>query len=256
MMRNALMHELPAFRSSSWQAAARLAVLALCVIRLHRKSSEGLLERSNQMRRFTLVIAAATLLSLACAKGGNSNAGGTSAAPPSPATSTTPATGAAGPAFTSAYTDLNKDCEAAFKEEEVGEGQDMPLKCKGQCGYYISIGYSAWASHLGVQMEGDENYQLALVNEGIGYSDEPGRKVEWRMADGKPFAVIVRVSNYDEKKSEATGDNPYQAKYKTGESLVVKGLKGYERIDFKVDAKDPKANEKAREMADTNYAKK
>lgn len=208
------------------------------------------------MRRFTLIIAAMTLLSLACAKAGNSNSGGTAAATPSnsgPAATPTPAAAAA---FTSAYTDLNKECEAAFKEEELGEGQDMPLKCKGYGGYYISIGYSAWASHLGVQMEGDESLMIGLVNEGISYNDEPGRKVEWRMADGKPFAVIVRVSSYDEKKAEQTGDNPYQAKYKTGESLVVKGLKGYERIDFKVDAKDPKANEKAREMADSNYAKK
>jgi hypothetical protein len=208
------------------------------------------------MRGFTLIIAAATLLSLACAKGGNSNAGGPAAAQPASSAAATPASPTAGSAFTSAYTDLNKDCEPAFKDEEIGEGQDMPLKCKGYGDYYISIGYSAWASHLAVQKEGDEELLIGLVNEGIGYSDEPGQKVEWRMADGQPFAVIARVSTYDEAKSEATGDNPYQAKYKTGESLVVKGLKGYERIDFKVDANDPKANEKAREMADSNYARK
>lgn len=210
------------------------------------------------MRRFTLIIAAATLLSLACAKGGNSNSVGAATATPSNSTTAAPPAPppTAAPAFTSVYTDLNKDCEAAFKEEELGEGQDMPLKCKGYGGYRISVGYSAWASHVGVEMEGDESVSIGLVNEGIGYTDEPGRKVEWRMADGKPFAVIVRASHYDEKKAETTGDNPYQAKYKTGESLLVKGLKGYERIDLKVDAKDPKANEKAREMADSNYAKK
>lgn len=208
------------------------------------------------MRRFTLVIAATALLSLACAKGGDS---GQAAAPqPSPAAGAAtlaPPTPAA-PAFTSAYTDLNKDCKGAVKESELGEGQDMPLKCKGYGGYYISIGYSAMASHVGVQMEGDGDYLLGLINAGINYSDEPGRKVEWRMADGKPFAVIIRVTNYDAPKAEAAADSPYQDKYKTGETLVVKGLKGYERIDFTVDAKDPKANEKAREMADGNYVKK
>src|SRR4051794_3786814 len=106
------------------------------------------------MRRFTLIIAAASLLSLACAKGGNSNSGGPAAARPSPAADATPAQPSTDSAFTSAYTDLNKDCEPAFKDEEIGEGQDMPLKCKGYGGYYISIGYSAWASHLAVQMEG------------------------------------------------------------------------------------------------------
>jgi hypothetical protein len=162
---------------------------------------------------------------------------------------------AAGPAFTSAYTDLNKDCKGAVKESELGDGQDMPLKCKGYGGYYVYIGYGATASNMDVQMEGDDDFKVVLVNEGIGYSDEPGRKVEWRMADGKPFAVIVRAANYDEK-AWNTGENPYQDKFKLGESLRVKGLKGYEHIYFTVDAKDPKANEKAREMADSNFVKK
>jgi hypothetical protein len=195
------------------------------------------------MRSFTLTIAAAALLSLAGAKGGGPIPVGATALAPAPT-------------FTSAYTDLNKDCKGAVKESEVGEGQDMPLKCKGYGGYYISIGYSAMASHVGVQMEGDEDSLIGLINAGIGYSDEPGRKVEWRMADGKPFAVIIRVTDYDVPKAEAAADSPYQDKYKTGETLVVKGLKGYERIDFTVDAKDPKANEKARELADSNFAPK
>ena len=212
------------------------------------------------MRQFTVAVAALALISLACAKGGNPGPAAAAASTPlnsgTGSAATTPAPTPAGPAFTSAYTDLNKDCKAAMKESEIGEGQDMPLKCKGYGGYYISIGYSAMASHLGVQMEGDADFLLGLINAGISYSDEPGRKVEWRMADGKPFAVIVRVSNYDVEKAEDAADSPYQDKYKTGETLVVKGLKGYERIDFTVDATTPNANEKAREMADSNYAKK
>ncbi len=42
---------------------------------------------------------------------------------------------------------------------------------------------------------------------------------------------------------------------KTGESLVVKGLKGYERIDFEVDARASDANAKARELADKAFLK-
>jgi len=209
------------------------------------------------MRRFTLAMMTITLLSFACAKGGNTNQVGAAATSSnSGGAAATPAPTAAAPAFTSAYTDLNKDCKGAVKESELTEGQDMPLKCKGYGGYYIDIGYSAMASHVDVRMEGDEDFQVGLLNAGIGYSDEPGRKVEWRMADGKPFAVIVRAGSYDEEKAQQTGDSPYQDKYKTGESLVVKGLKGYEHIDFKVDAKDPQANEKAREMADSNFVKK
>ena len=70
------------------------------------------------------------------------------------------------------------------------------------------------------------------------------------MANGRPFAVIMRVYEY--------GGSP-----ECGElggkiirtSLIVKGLKGYESIDEKVDVKGtPNPNAKARELADKGYA--
>lgn len=155
---------------------------------------------------------------------------------------------ASAPAFSSAYTDLNKDCRDAFKE--VGEGQDMPLRCKGYGGYYIYIYYSAWASHINAQMMGRDDVTISLAMQELGYSDAKGRKIEWRMADGKPFAVILRVSHYKELND---GNNPFDEKLKTGESLMVKGLKGYEHIDGSVDARTPDANVKARQLADSQY---
>lgn len=152
------------------------------------------------------------------------------------------------PTFSSAYTDLNKDCKDAFKD--VGEGQDMPLRCKGYGGYYLYIYYSAWASHINAQMLRNEDVSISLAMQELSYSDAKGRKVEWRMADGKPFAVILRVSHY---KESTNGENPFDAKLKTGESLLVKGLKGYEHIDGAVDARTPDANIKARELADRQY---
>jgi len=80
------------------------------------------------------------------------------------------------------------------------------------------------------------------------------RKVEWRFANGKPFAVIFRIDVT--KGSSADGIDMWSKENKTGEALVVKGLKGFEHIDFEVDAKTPNANAKAREMADAAYAKK
>jgi hypothetical protein len=157
--------------------------------------------------------------------------------------------------FSSAYTDLNKECKNAFKEKDVNEGSDMPLKCKGYGQYYIYIYYSAWAAQINAQMKGNEDVSIPLAMQQLNYDSEKGRKVEWRMADNKPFAVILRVSNYRED-AGADGGNPFDEKYKTGESLIVQGLKGYEHIEFKVDAKDPNANAKAREMADSNYARK
>jgi hypothetical protein len=150
--------------------------------------------------------------------------------------------------FTSVYTDLNKECKDAFKT--VGEGQDMPLRCKGYGGYYIYIYYSAWAAHVNAQMLKNEDVTISLAMQPLSYSDEKGRKIEWRMADGKPFAVILRVSNY---KASGDGESPFQESLKTGESLLIKGLKGYEHIQGEVDAKAPDANVKARELADQKY---
>lgn len=151
----------------------------------------------------------------------------------------------AGPNFSSVYTDLDKECKNAFKD--VGEGQDMPLRCKGYGGYQVHISYSAWATQVTLETR-NENDSIPLVTEMLIYPK--GKKIEWRMADGKPYAVIMRISKYRENDS---GDNPYQEKYKTGDALVVKGLKGYERISFEVDAKLPNANARARELADQAY---
>jgi hypothetical protein len=158
------------------------------------------------------------------------------------------------PVFTSVYTDLNKECKNAFKS--VGEGQDMPLKCKGYGGYSLYISYSAWASAIyadptnGRSRESDTLIFLAMQQ--LNYDQEKGRKIEWRLADGKPFAVIMRISKYSED-AGANGDNPFDPKYKTGEALIVKGLKG-QNIDFEVDVKStPNPNEKARQLADGNY---
>jgi hypothetical protein len=77
-------------------------------------------------------------------------------------------------------------------------------------------------------------------------------KIEWRLANGKPFAVIYRI---DKSKSDQP-EEMWRPENKTGEFLVIKGLKGYEYIDFEIDAKTPQANLKAREMADGAYTKK
>jgi hypothetical protein len=129
------------------------------------------------------------------------------------------------PKFSSVYTDLEKQCKNAFKE--VGEGQDMPLNCKGYGGYRISIGYSAMYSELVAEtLNGKHVIPLATV-EGSNY----GKKIEWRLANGKPFAVILRGND----------------------KLYVKGLRGYEKIDYDIDAKTPDANQQARDMADKAY---
>lgn len=186
------------------------------------------------MRSFFIVVFAALLATFCCAGMAASSANSTRAV-----------------SFSSVYTDLNKDCRNALKS--VGEGQDMPLRCKGYGGYKISIGFSAMASHLSVDSL-DDKYSNVLATQPISYDQEKGRKIEWRLADGKPFAVILRIFKY---KDENAGTLEYFSEQnRTGEFLLVKGLKGHEKIDFEVDVKGGgNANEKARQLADSNYGK-
>lgn len=157
------------------------------------------------------------------------------------------------PVFTSDFTYFHKDCRPAMKK--TGEGQDLPLNCKGYGPYYIYIYYSALASHVSIKTK-REDYFLHLAEEQMDFSEKKDSVLEWRLADGKPFAVILKVGQYN-KEAQERGEDPFQDKYKTGEVLLVKGLKGYDDINFVVPVKgegDPAG--KARALADAAYLRK
>lgn len=152
--------------------------------------------------------------------------------------------------FSSAYTALTK-CGSGMtrKEEKAAEaqGSDIPTRCKGYDGYDIYIYYSACSSHFTADKGGES---LPLATQTVDWKQ---KTVEWRMAQvngkAKPFAVIMRTYQYSGTDECASGGKI------TGEVLIVKGLKGYERIDETVKVKgNPTANVKAREIADKGYA--
>lgn len=152
------------------------------------------------------------------------------------------------PRFSSAYTNLNTQCKNLYPPRD--DGQDVPLNCKGFGGYFINIGYSARAAHLSAGLKGSDAL-LPLVTQAGNYPREKGRKIEWRLADGKPFAIILRVSHYRER---TDGGDPFEARYKTGESLLIKGLHGFYQIDYDLNVKTAtNPNAKARELADAGY---
>ena len=149
--------------------------------------------------------------------------------------------------FSSAYTDLKTQCKPITKDEP--QGDDTPLRCVGYGGFEIRIDFSAASSHLNVQPTNCEcEERIELATQPLHYDAK--RKIEWRFAGGEPFAVIFRV---DKVKDGLDPAEMWRPENKTGESLLVKGLKGHERISFEVDAKTPDANAKAREMADRAY---
>ena len=154
--------------------------------------------------------------------------------------------------FSSLYTDLKTECKAAvkLKKGEDPEGQDMPLKCKGYGVYEVRIDYSAASSSLRVQPLGKSDQSIPLGMQPLDYDQK--RKIEWRLANGKPFAVIYRVV----KSKTEQPEEMWRPENLGGEFLVIKGLKGYEQIDLELDAMTPNANVKAREMADGAYAQR
>jgi hypothetical protein len=148
--------------------------------------------------------------------------------------------------FSSVYTALT-NCGSGMtkKEEREAEkhGSDIPTRCKGFGGYSVDISYSACSSSFSL-VKGAESISL-----GMQAMNWKQKTVEWRLADGKPFAVIMRVYDYAGNDECATGGKI------TGESLIIKGLKGFE-IDETVDVKaTPNPNPRARELADKGYAR-
>jgi hypothetical protein len=147
--------------------------------------------------------------------------------------------------FSSVYSALTKCGSGMTKREEreaEKNGSDIPSRCKGFGGYSVDISYSACASNFRL-MKGDESIPLGM--QAVNWKQ---KTIEWRLANGKPFAVIMRVYEY------AGNDLCASAGKVTKESLVVTGLKGFE-INETVDARTPNANLKARELADKAYAK-
>lgn len=142
--------------------------------------------------------------------------------------------------FTSIYTNLQKDCKDKFTDSDGDH--DMPVICKGPGGYWIDVEYSACCEHM--QVEGGNNFLLLFPEQRIVTVTK--RRMEWRLANGKPFAVIFRIDKYK-------GDITLDPK-KHSEVFIVKGLNGFEHIDFEVDPKkhsDP--NIEARKLADQSY---
>ena len=149
--------------------------------------------------------------------------------------------------FSSRYTNLDRDCKTIKGEPE---GTDNAFDCKGVGGYRIAVGYAATATLIGVFTRDDERIG-DIPMQSLDY-DQSKIKVEWRLANGKPFAVIIRVYQYSDQETDRFG---YFGK-KIGEELKVVGLKGFDDLSFTVDAKTPNANQKARDLADEAYKQK
>lgn len=104
------------------------------------------------------------------------------------ALSSAPAAAAPKPAITSAYTSLDLDRCARIDRGE--EPQSASWRCRGYRGVPLFV------------QNGDDRYDVdagaedrdALWADGFDY---PGKTVEWRLARGRPFAIIYRLVSSD-----------------------------------------------------------
>jgi hypothetical protein len=153
------------------------------------------------------------------------------------------------PLFSSHYTNIQKECkDAETGKDDAGAG-DILGTCPAFHDYQATINWSAAHGCLFIQRLGPPRDQddIALpaiaCDRGAAITE---RMLEWRSANGQPFAVIVRHSDWDERDSA----HPKHI----GKSLVVRGLTGFESINTSVDTrKEPRANEIARARADDGY---
>lgn len=137
------------------------------------------------------------------------------------------------PRFSSVYTDLAEDCLAAFAATEIEEGQDMPLRCAGPDGRSLYIYFSAEDAYLQVEATGDK---APLLAQPLRLSDYDRGKVEWRLADDVPFAIVVRVRGSERQ------------------TLELRGIGAYRAISDSIDtARRSSANADARAVADNEF---
>lgn len=142
--------------------------------------------------------------------------------------------------FSSSYTDLKAHCA----EQESQEGSHVSYFCKGPGNYQIH--YFDTATTLEFSAETlDREKNTRLASQSLTYPNE-NSKIEWRLANGKPFAVIMPV--FEHKRENGLIKYPAEI---TSEKIVVKGLEGFKRIDYLLEGKG--ANARARILADNDY---
>lgn len=151
--------------------------------------------------------------------------------------------------MSSVYTDMANECRAEKKSVD----EEVPFICKAVGQYRARVTPAGAYEETLEIVDFSGETAVTIGNFPYGTSTRKGRMLEWRMANGQPFAVIFRSSVFDTERAERDGENPNLAKYKIGERLLVIGLPGHGQIDFEVDAAKKNANAEAQRLADSNF---
>ena len=135
--------------------------------------------------------------------------------------------------YTSSYTKLDLD-KCRVLDKSTGEGSWIEFRCEGlqDIPLFVSEGDGRFDVDAGIK-----NGDFAT----IGAFNELGDTIEWRLRDGKPFAVIFRYSDV----TMGSGDRSVLAV----ETIGRDGVPGC-RV-AQIDGSTSRANRRAREIADT-----
>jgi hypothetical protein len=151
-----------------------------------------------------------------------------------------PAAALAKPKITSQTTGLypSKACKTKIKGED---GSDPVLRCPALKGFDVEVSFSAINTLVSLTSKAGTDIKL---------DGAIGNKLEWRLLDGKPFAVLVEVGDND------TDDD--------GKPIVrnrrieVNGLDGHDihvKTEIRSKAEAQKAWAAARVVADATVTK-
>lgn len=171
---------------------------------------------------------------------------------------TKPATAKSGSVYTEVYSKYTNACKDV-DTNTVSEGEDVPQLCKGYGGYWLYRTSNVYRVSLAIQ-DSSRKFSVPMIAAEDAKAKELenncvkkfGNKIEWLIENGKPFAFIVRVSYFKGTNDEQTVFNP---KNRVGEYLFVRGLKGFETLQYEVSVTGTafNPNEQARMLAKRAY---
>ena len=146
--------------------------------------------------------------------------------------------------ITSAYTRSTKDCAPP----PDADGNAEYLRCKPVGEWQAEIGWSAVTLSVNVLKTGATKRGEEPIQLGQRLGDKDDFAIEWRLANGKPFAVIFREQIVEEHPDWMKKKNVPQYRV-AGERLRVHNLMA--RVPpIEIPAKAANANEEARKRAD------
>ena len=152
------------------------------------------------------------------------------------------------PVFSSVYSDVAKGKSCKTIEAEI-------IGCRAVGNYQLFASFHNVSENVWIETLDGEKVAGIPSDKQPGISRNVG-KFEWRLANGKPFAVIARFEFYMMEDVEA-GRDLSADRSKFAQILVIKGLPGNEQIDFELDARlAANSNQKARDLADEAFMKK